>query len=391
MEKSIEKENDELLVYEDPSEEDTEYTEDEDTEEYTEDDDTEDEQVNFIIYSDAVFEGVIRGGKPFYGTMTYKNGAVYKGGFDSYGKRSLGKMTYANGDVYEYKSEIGINSWKGTINYKNGDFFDGEFRDDKPHYGKIIYTNGNIFKGYFKNGKPSKGTKTRPDGVVYRGKFENGAMLDVSVELKLSNTGKSYYSFRMGKNNFQRKVKYHLDGYNEVTINYNKINEILNGKADGINSLDDLIRNKVIKGVNNFNELKDFAKKMLQDKMFGDIKKGFEGAKNPLSNLLLLSSVDRVEQLKKTRFQTHYIREGEDSLRKDYGSLKGFLESVGININTVEEDYISLKVDTIPPEHAVSVILDIKKMKELKNLQPEKSLDEAIADKKVIHCFDSSR
>jgi hypothetical protein len=30
-------------------------------------------------------------------------------------------------------------------------------------------------------------------------------------------------------------------------------------------------------------------------------------------------------------------------------------------------------------------------MKELKNLQPEKSLDEAIADKKVIHCFDSSR
>jgi hypothetical protein len=178
-----------------------------------------------------------------------------------------------------------------------------------------------------------------------------------------------------------------------VTINYEKINEILNKASSKINSLDDLIEKGVIEGVGNFNELKEFAKEVLQGKMLRQFEAGFiSGGYVPLGDLLLLSSVDRVEQLKKTRFQLHYMREDEDSLKKDYGSLKNLLESFGIdNINEVKEDYTSLKVDTIPPKHAVSVILDIKKMKDLMKETGKEDLDEAVASEKVIHCFDSSR
>ncbi|MDR2077744.1 MAG: hypothetical protein LBP39_02130, partial [Rickettsiales bacterium] len=168
-------------------------------------------------------------------------------------------------------------------------------------------------------------------------------------------------------------------------------NEILNGKAGGINSLDDLIGNGVVEGVNNFNELKDFTKEMLRDKMSGGIIKGLNKGCSPLESLLLLSSVDTMEQFKKTRFQLHYTKGVEDSLKKDYGSLKNLLESVGIDsIDEVKEDYISLVADTVPLGHAFSVILDIKKMKELVK-ETGKDLDEAVSSKKVIHCFDSAR
>jgi hypothetical protein len=99
-----------------------------------------------------------------------------------------------------------------------------------------------------------------------------------------------------------------------------------------------------------------------------------------------------VEQLKKTRFQLHYTREAEDSLKKDYGSLKNLLESVGIDdTDSIKEEYLSMNVTTIPTRHAISVILDIKKMKDLMKETSKKDLDEAVASEKVIHCFDSSR
>ncbi|MDR2077495.1 MAG: hypothetical protein LBP39_00845, partial [Rickettsiales bacterium] len=350
------------------------------------------------IYADGgVSEGKWENGQLYDGKRIYADGDVYEGKWEN-GQLYDGRKTYTDGTILEGKWE-NSQLYDGRKTYTNGIILEGKFKDGQLYDGKRIYANGDVSEGKWENGQLYDGKITYSDGDVYEVTGENDRPLDVSVELKLSDTGKSYCSYRIGKNNSPGKIEYHLeDDYGNVrvvTIDYGEINKILNGVSSTtlstIGNLDDLIRNRVIGGVESFNELRDFAKEVLQDKMLGDIKKGFDGARGPLDDLLMLSSIDRVEELKRTRFQLEYTRKGEDSLRKEYGSLKDFLESVGININTVEEDYISLKVDTIPPDHTVSVILDIKKMKELKNLQPEKSLDEAIADKKVIHCFDSSR
>ncbi|MDR2077823.1 MAG: hypothetical protein LBP39_02550 [Rickettsiales bacterium] len=391
-----------------------------------------------VKYKDeTIFKGDFRDHKPSRGTMTYKNGVVFDGEFYENGKFSEGKIIY-DGEIIEYKGENSQLSegngdyiisdafknkldengkpldkvriifrngdvFEGKLNekgrpsigkmmYINGNIFDGKFRYTRPFYGKMVYKGGNVSEGNWQNGQLYDGTKTHHNGTVYIGEWKNCSPLDVSVKSMLSNTRKLYCLYRYGRNNFQREIKYCLDDHNEVTINYEKINEILNKASSKINSLDDLVKKKLITGVRNFNDLKEFSKKLLQDKMLGDIEKGFEGAHVSLEDLLLLSSVDTVEQLKKTRFQLYYTKEGEDSLKKDYGSLKGFLESFGIdNINEVKEDYLSLKVDTIPPKHTVSVILDIKKMKDLMKETGKKDLDEAVASEKVIHCFDSSR
>jgi hypothetical protein len=284
------------------------------------------------------------------------------------------------------------------MKYKNDNVFTGEFRNGKPSNGAMFFKNNIIFSGKFdENGQFFEGKKIQPDGIVFDGSWKNDKSLDVSAIIKLSKTGKAYCSYRAGKNNLQREIEYCLkDDYGNfikaATINYEKINEILNGKDNRINNLDDLIKSEAIKGINNFNELKDFTKKMLQDRMSGGIIEGFVGAHHSLDSLLLLSSVDTVEQLKKTRFQLYYTKEGEDSLREDYGSLTNFLKSVGIDsIGNVEDNYISLRIEILPQGHAVSVILDIKKMKELMEETGKKDLDEAIGNEKVIHCFDSSR
>jgi hypothetical protein len=85
------------------------------------------------------------------------------------------------------------------------------------------------------------------------------------------------------------------------------------------------------------------------------------------------------------------MKGGLFSLNESYESLKNFLESIGIgDIKEIKKDYISMKISAKPQEHAVSVILDIKKMKELMK-KTGRNLDEAIAGEKVIYCYDSSR
>ncbi|MDR2077993.1 MAG: hypothetical protein LBP39_03430, partial [Rickettsiales bacterium] len=341
-----------------------------------------------IWYSNGdVFRGkkLVEGVNSFVGEMTYFNRYIFKGYFNN-GKPFEGLMTYNRiGDVYEYKIENGRRSNEYTVKYNGGIIFKGKLDGyNNPFVGEMTYPNGNVFKGYFKDSEPFDGEMTYAKGDVCIGEWENDKPLNVSVKLKLSDTGKSYCLFRKGKNNSLRDVKYCLeDGFGNVIkaviINYEKINKMLNKDSSKINSLDDLIESGAIEMVKSFNDLKEFSKEILKDKMSGGIENGFVGCRSSLEGLLLLSSIDTVEQLKKTRFQLYYTKEDENSLKKDYRSLKNFLKSVGIdNIKEVKEDYISLGVATIPVIHAVGVILDIKKMKELMERTGNRDLDGAV-------------
>ncbi|MDR2077449.1 MAG: hypothetical protein LBP39_00610 [Rickettsiales bacterium] len=390
-------------------------------------------------------------------TIKYRKGNIYRGKLDEHGNLSIGEMIFTDGYVFkgefrngelfdgtstckdengqlcrcEFENGKPFNGMMSEYSYKNGAFFTGIVKNGKFDCGTITYTDGgNLCESKIKNGKRSINKYRNgdmceynfnddgqsfiskiifSDGDVYE--FPENGSLDISVKIQLSKTGKSHCLFSMGKNNLQKEVEYHLgDSGEPVTINYTKINEMLNGKDSGINNLDDLIKRGAIKGVGNFNELKEFAKKVLQDKMSRGIEEGFDGGHGSLGDLLLLSSIDTVEQLRKTRFHIYYTKGGPHSFREDCKSLKDFLKTVGIdNTNNVKEDYISLRADVVslvdenaiptmhasvpkkPQVHAVSVILDIKKMKELMVESGKNDLDEAIANEKVIHCYDSSR
>ncbi|MDR2077981.1 MAG: hypothetical protein LBP39_03370 [Rickettsiales bacterium] len=346
----------------------------------------------------TVFDGKFNNGRFLKGEITCYDGKTIECEWENIQLPEGNNLDYFVSYILENKPSKNGQTPKTRVILGNGNVFDGELENGEFSSGVLRYANGNIYDGEFQYDKPSDGVMRFNGGYVCEGKWKDGKPLDISIKAPLSNTGKSYCLYRIGTNNSLSEVRYCLEdeiyGTTKImTIDYVAINNILNGKDGEINNLDDLIKRRVIKGVGNFDELKEFAKKVLRDKMSGGVKEGFDsGGHIPLEDLLLLSSVDTVEQLKKTRFQLHYTREAEDSLKKDYGSLKNLLESVGIyNINEVEEDYISLRLETIPIIHAISVILDIKKMKDLMKETGKKDLDEAVASEKVIHCFDSSR
>ncbi|MDR2077585.1 MAG: hypothetical protein LBP39_01305, partial [Rickettsiales bacterium] len=313
----------------------------------------------------TLFKGELEDGIPAKGDMKYKD-RVFSGTFDKKGKLLKGILTGPNGTLIEYKP--GEPPY-GETKY-SGYTFKGTFsKDGKPLKGILTNTRGDVFDGEVdERGEPSKGTMTYADGTVYKGFWKNYSPYNVnetmnnqtlagntlvdrnlldktivmfdyrptmaSVKTGLSNTGKSHCLFFRGRDNYTTKVEYHLFGHDKVSIDYGLINRILSEDSSKINSLNDLIDKnfnnpadgKVIEGVKDFNELKEFSKKVIQDRMSEGVENGLMvGAHEPLVNLLLLSSIDTVEQLKKIRFQLHYTREGEHSLKKEYKSLKGFL------------------------------------------------------------------
>jgi hypothetical protein len=258
-----------------------------------------------LTYGDkSVYEGSFENDKPSFGKITYPNGNIFEGTCRDY-EPYKGKMTYTNGNVYEGNFHDGEIS-DGIMTCRDGTIFEsGEISDGgDPIEGKMLYTNGDAFRGKFKNGKPSIGVKVLNNGDMLDGFWEDDRPVDVAVKVKLSDDGKSYCSFEAGeKSSYQKNVvEYHLGDRAEVTINYDGFNRILNGDAPEINSLNDLVSRKIISGVKDFNELKELSKKVFQDKMSRGTEDVHRGNHGSLSNLLLLSSIDTVDQFKGAKF-----------------------------------------------------------------------------------------
>ncbi|MDR2077494.1 MAG: hypothetical protein LBP39_00840 [Rickettsiales bacterium] len=259
------------------------------------------------------FIGIVNNHQPLKGKMIYYDGSLFDGIFNN-GKPSSGKFTYNSktNNKNVFYGTLNMNSLLdktqfingGLMHSDEGTFFYGDFADGKRFRGNMLYPNGNLFDGKLKDGKPSEGKMIYAYGDVLGGTWEDGKPLDVYAKVKLSNTGKSYCFFRKTENEPLPEVKYCLDKHGEVTINYGEINRILDENSSRINSLDDLIKNRMIKGVSDFNGLKEFAKEVLQDKVSGEaIENGFKGRHSSLDDLLQLSFKDTVEQLKKIRFE----------------------------------------------------------------------------------------
>ena len=107
-----------------------------------------------ISLPDGTFKGVLKDGKPSWGTLTDLCGIIYEGEFQDGKIQGKGIMTFPEGQRYE------------------GDFVNEKFEGDPVC---ITRPNGNRYEGQFANGKfEGRGIYTWASGERYEGDFVNG-------------------------------------------------------------------------------------------------------------------------------------------------------------------------------------------------------------------------
>ena len=142
--------------------------------------------------------GVPHGG----GTLTYEDGAVYKGEWVNDMPRGHGVMTFASGNVYDGGWVDNEMSGRGVMTFPSGRVYDGEWSNSACNgHGKMTYAdesesvyegnwldnlkhgegkmtyNGRVYKGNWRNDERNgEGELTYPDGQKYKGEWLNDKM-----------------------------------------------------------------------------------------------------------------------------------------------------------------------------------------------------------------------
>ena len=112
-----------------------------------------------ISLPDGTFKGVLKDGKPSWGTLTDLYGIIYEGEFQDGKIQGKGIMTFPEGQRYE------------------GDFVNEKFEGS----GMYTWPNGNRYEGQFANGKfEGRGIYTWANGERYEGDFVNGEQHELS-------------------------------------------------------------------------------------------------------------------------------------------------------------------------------------------------------------------
>lgn len=105
-----------------------------------------------ISLPDGTFKGVLKDGKPSWGTLTDLCGIIYEGEFQDGKIQGKGIITFPEGQRYE------------------GDFVNEKFEGS----GMYTWPNGNRYEGDFVNGcKEGYGTMYYPDGRYDTGQWHD--------------------------------------------------------------------------------------------------------------------------------------------------------------------------------------------------------------------------
>ena len=198
----------------------------------------------------------------------------------------------------------------------------------------------------------------------------------------------------------------------KIVVDYNEINKKLN-KGE-INNFNELFGGKskciVIEGnddnelLNNFEIIRKCGQYQMQTRLKGENNKldnenRMKGGHTGLQNLLILSGLESLESLKRIRFRI--IQNNPDWLTNIYKDAEELLNSYGLTIkrnlskdsnlvsifdkNLQEVDYITTNAITTTKDHAVNIIIDIKKIRE--TLEKGETPDVT----NFIYGYDSSR
>lgn len=342
-------------------------------------------------------------------------------------------LVYKNKFDIDAIKKIGEENWKltgkGTLIQKStGTVFKGNLVDGKLEgEGEIIYVNSSIantFKGNIKGGEPYMGILTYRNGSVYQGFFTNG-MRTGKGELTVNNekTGKSLYTEVYNENGIMENVEYvskNEDDYYRITINYDEINRALN--RNGINKTKDLRKYVTIYDKNgnkiankkkfNFEIIKQCAQYQMQARLENengklDDKNRMNSAYTGLQNLIIFAEViDNIKALKRIRFaiQQNNFRYPTNI----YDNIELFLNSLGLTMEesppensgliSIDEllnnniDYISINMQTTARDHVVCGVIDLKKLKQLREKKLKGATEEELKElKKFIYVYDTSR
>ncbi|MDR3079161.1 MAG: hypothetical protein LBU15_03950 [Rickettsiales bacterium] len=393
-------------------------------------------------FENNMFEGL--------GKYVFLGDTTVEGYFKSGVINGLGKYELPKGLPYEEeKSKDGeFNGWAKRELVNNGSY-EGYFRNDKfDGWGKRVFTNGDCHEGYFRNGEfDGWGKRVFADGTQQTGKWENGREEGVAESLskggkcrellchkgivksrslmsaesydengEIVETGGKKRPLYMTKFVDNPKVArgrsshytdYHI--YDDagklertIRVDFNALNELANR---GIASLDKLVTEDdeaildATKGLEDSKKISTFeaAKKCLERavvqymKNYGRLRAGIldVGGDEEIVNLFQLTHIETLEQLNRTRFVDPGWNKA--SLESIYSGLRALLGALGINVLNLAEirtDFITLSVSTTSLNHGVSIIINIKKIKELA-IQQHRQLSDI--KENVIVCFDSSR
>ncbi|MDR1530728.1 MAG: hypothetical protein LBS62_00815 [Clostridiales bacterium] len=137
------------------------------------------------------------------GKLTYADGSVYIGTFDSGKCHGKGKLTRPNGTCCEGEFKNGEFA-AGKKTFENGAFFEGEFcggkfargvalikydtgtvyngeyaNDKYKGKGKLSWASGNVYEGeFFDSRYYGHGKLTLANGMIYEGEFSNGKFIE---------------------------------------------------------------------------------------------------------------------------------------------------------------------------------------------------------------------
>lgn len=106
------------------------------------------------------------------GMMTYADGSIYTGDWQSGKKVGRGKLTQPNGQINEGEFSNDVQTGSGTQSSPDGFLYTGSFSQGTFHWsGEIRYSNSDVFQGEFANGlREGKGVyKVSKDGSCQYG------------------------------------------------------------------------------------------------------------------------------------------------------------------------------------------------------------------------------
>ncbi|MDR1494624.1 MAG: hypothetical protein LBI29_01130 [Rickettsiales bacterium] len=304
----------------------------------------------------------------------------------------------------------------GTLEYDNdGGTYSGEFKDNNINgFGTLTDSDGNTYEGNWLNGKlDGEGIYESYDKFLVLEKvFKDGVEQEVSLmSTKLYNDDEDEEEESEGKRIPLYRTEYSYDENNELTshttyniyddygkklmsmtIDYDEINKLLN---EEISEPNEFITKEAIVIVPNdktptFEEIrlyvKECAKQILRDRISSNKEWSNLGGTREITNLLQIANLS-LDELKNVRFLKPGLK--SEKLENIYSSPEFLLNAVGINfddINSINSDFLTMVATTVNNKHAVVILMDLKKIKEL-----EKSgIDLNDASEKFLFCFDSS-
>lgn len=110
------------------------------------------------------------------GTLSYKSGNIYKGGWENGAPSGVGEKQYANGDVFIGMWREGKRHGRGSYLYNEGHIFEGIYNDDQPSgYGILTTVEGDRYSGWWRKGlKDGSGVEILHEGQMMSGTWRNG-------------------------------------------------------------------------------------------------------------------------------------------------------------------------------------------------------------------------